>query len=61
MKKALLATAITLMCIAVFIVMPYCLLKSSLKENGAVHYKNIEMMTKSTNDTHFTAWLPSNP
>lgn len=58
MKKALLAALMTLVALAVFIVMPYCLLKSSFNQDGAVHHKNIETVTKSY-EAHLTAWLPS--
>jgi hypothetical protein len=60
LKKALLAALMTVVCIAVFIVMPYCLLKSSFDEDGAVDHKNIQIVTKKY-EPHLTAWLPSTP
>ncbi|MBM7699858.1 inner membrane protein involved in colicin E2 resistance [Kurthia huakuii] len=59
LKKALLTAGITILGLAVLIVMPYCLLKSSFDSNDSVDHKNIQSISNGHGGEKIAVWLSS--
>ncbi|MFD2869493.1 hypothetical protein ACFSY7_13445 [Kurthia populi] len=59
MKKALLTAGITILCLAVLLVMPYCLLKSSYDSSDSVDHKNIHSISNGNSGEKIAVWLSS--
>jgi len=59
LKKALLTAGITILGLAVLIVMPYCLLKSSFDLKDSVNHKNMQSISTEHGSERIAVWLSS--